>query len=140
MSRFYNNHQEISGRYVTEQAPLDDRTVVQYQEDLFQARTWEGRGLYSGMLVAVIRDEDPSKNGLYWLSKASEYGMQMWNKNLPNYGGNGSGHGWYKLAFIVMDTSTNNEQQLPGSFGGDGSLDNPYYVSSINGGTFPSSI
>lgn len=138
--RFYTNHHETTGKYVTDSAPIDDRFVVFKQSDLFAQDTWQGRGLYSGMLVAVIRDEDSSNNGLYWLSKASEYSMQMWNPNLPNYGGNASNHGWYKLAFIVMDTSVDNEQQLPGSFGGNGSLTNPYYVSSINGGTFPPNI
>ena len=39
---------------------------------------------------------------------------------------------------IYLDQSINNEESFPGSFGGEGTQNNPYYVATINGGEFVS--
>ena len=132
MSRFYDNPQPIGGKYVTDESPLDDRSVVQHQADLFDPETWQNRGLYSGLLVAVIRDGE--NNGLYWLSHKNHFTKQMWDSSKPNYGN--SGHGWHRIAFFVFDKDPGDTNDPPGSFGGDGTADNPLYINTINGGTY----
>ena len=135
--KIYGNPQPIGGKHVTDSSPLDDRAAVQYQEDLFKEATWEGLQ-YSGMLVAVVGEtgENRHKNGLYFLTRAGHFTEQCWDRKKNNY--NSEGLGWWKVAFAVMDTSTENEQELPGSFGGNGTPESPFYVASVNGGEFPS--
>lgn len=132
MGRVFTNPQEIGGKYVTDDSPLDDRTVVARQIDLFDAATWQNRGVYSGMLVAVIRDG--ANNGLYWLSHKAYFNKQLWDSSLPNYGN--SGKGWMRVAFLVFDTNPSDTTDPPSSFGGEGTTDNPYYINTINGGTY----
>lgn len=125
----------MGGKFVTDESPLDDRLVVQYQEDLFKAATWENRGLYNGILVAVIRDG--ANDGLYWLSHKNYFHQQTWDKTKDNFANDGKG--WRRIAFFVFDTDPSDTDDPPGSFGGDGTLENPLYVNTINGGEFPSS-
>lgn len=132
MGRFYENSQLADPKKIIDEAPMDDREVVSKQNDLFLASTWQNRGLYSGLLVRVIRDG--SNNGLYLLTHKNYYNKQLWDSSKSNFGN--SGHGWMRIGVIVLDTNPADTQDPPGSFGGSGTNDDPYYVSTIEGGTF----
>lgn len=142
------------------EGPLDDRIVVQVQSDLFNPNIWTNsvsdfpvdengdpvfasnakRMVYTGMVVSVVNDGE--NNGLYLLKRKSYYKKQSWDTTASNY----NALGWMKIpggssstptpSQIYMDQSVTNEEQFPGSFGGTGTQNDPYWVSTINGGNF----
>lgn len=70
--------------------PLDERLVVSYYSDLFNSNTFlfvnkqneitTTQTAYPGMVVAVIEDADPSKNGLYLLTSLPSTTESNWKK------------------------------------------------------------
>lgn len=62
-------------QFVGAAMPIEDRLVVQYEEDLHNPNTWGevlygvmwGLRIFKGMTVLVATDQDDTKNGLYWL-------------------------------------------------------------------------
>lgn len=66
----------ILTQFVAGGIPLEDRLVVEHEEDLHNPNTWGeilygfmwGLRIYTGMIVAVVGDTD-DKNGLYWLKE-----------------------------------------------------------------------
>lgn len=65
-------------------APLDARSVVDTFDDLLEPVTWQANdGLeyaYAGMLVSVVNDFNPSKNGLYLLLDNNYADPDNWEK------------------------------------------------------------
>lgn len=130
---------------MTSSLPLDDRFVIDSQSDLLEESTWLHNGVrctYSGMIVGVVNDSNPDNNGAYMLVKSNKYNKQSWDTTASNY----NALGWMKISGgsspiptpneIYMDQSITNEEQFPGSFGGSGTQNDPYWVSTINGGNF----
>lgn len=70
--------------------PLDERLVVSFYSDLFNSNTFlfvnkqnqttSTQTAYPGMVVAVIEDTDPSKNGLYLLTSLPSTTESNWKK------------------------------------------------------------
>lgn len=134
MPYYDNTNSGTAGKFNINK-PSDDRFVVETQNDLFNSTTWTGRKLYDGLFTSVVFDENRDNYGIYMLPDASKYSKQSWDKNADNY----DPDGWMKINSVAqtnvhMDTSTENEESYPGSFGGNGTEENPYYVSTINGG------
>lgn len=145
MGKFYNNPGVTQTEYmgVSIAAPLDNRVVVKYRSDLLNENTWIYNGAkrtYSGMIVGVV--SDGSNNGAYMLVKSAKFDKQSWDSSLSNY----DQEGWMKIsggssitpapAQIYMDQSMENEDTYPGSFGGSGTQNDPYWIESVNGGNF----
>ena len=56
--------------------PFDARMLVQYNSDLYAAVSWRENSIYTGMLVSVAQDPEPSNNGLYILKDVTNYLME----------------------------------------------------------------
>jgi len=136
------------GLKIIESSPVDDRMVVDNIDDLFNFGPSE---YYNGIRVSVIAESDTSLNGIYFLPCVKEYvggvivyysNKQSWDSTLNNY----DPKGWRKISDNTTDTHTyldtrdDNESDFPGQFGGDGTIDNPYWIKLINGAVYESSI
>lgn len=151
MGRYFSNNLNFEGRRLEGNSPMDDRLVVEYQSDLFSDTIWSfdpnatkttnGKRMpYDGMIVSVVYDG--TNNGIYMLPYAGDadfpnYRNQSWDTTASNY----DAEGWMKVngvtqSVVYMDKSDTNETTQPGMFGGAGTANDPYYVATINGGTF----
>ena len=66
-------------------APFDARQLVKTKAALMDGDTWRqpdgNMYIYSGMLVMVIQDQDPSNNGAYILNNEIDYDLESsWTK------------------------------------------------------------
>lgn len=148
-NRRHSGDINISSNYTLQvDRPIDDRCVVRTQANLFDVNTWDIendngdiiRTCYAGMVVAVVGDSQ-DKNGVYLLINKNQFAKQSWDKEAANY----NEKGWMKINGVTysegaqpvfMDKDTDNEDEYPGSFGGSGTEEDPYYVKTINGGEF----
>lgn len=85
-------------RYRSNQ-PIDDRLVVDNYDSL--QGLVDNNEYYIGMVVSVVKDDDPDKNGIYSYDYDSKNNKYVWNKHETGFltgidileliGGNASG-------------------------------------------------
>lgn len=130
----------IVSQRINEQKPIDDRFVVAYQEDLFNAATWcigssTTPYVYYGMCVSVVGETGASadKNGLYVLKSRGKYQKQSWDSAAANY----DEDGWRRVIDNTNVPQATNAQIYMDQYnfnGTTGTQTNPYAVVQINGG------
>jgi len=145
MARLYNSTQQNTPtliQYVGAATPIEDRMVVEYEEDLHNPNTWGeimygfmwGLRIFKGMTVLVASDTD-DKNGLYWLKTMPKsedyYKIGAWGTEQCM-----SIDGWEKIGSgtqVEVDDETIkfDPNQTPGD-----SDDNQIWVNQVNGGSW----
>lgn len=85
MARYRGNFTVAANYEPLKAAPFDARALVEAKADLTAATTWQqkdgGMWIYSGMIVSVGSDIEPTNNGAYVLLDAENYMLEdSWRK------------------------------------------------------------
>lgn len=122
MLTFPNGVNQPTSLKPTTASPLDIRLVVDTIDDLINPNLWEFEGIprYEGQIVAVVYDNTESNNGVYYL-RSYDY------KNAIG------GQGWLKLSNDPSELVCYVDNI---SLAGDGSIDDPFHVILVDGGSF----
>ena len=85
MARGKNTFSLAAGFNITGQQPIDSRLVVDNVADLYLAETWEGVGLYNGLVVAikstgalfVLKNRDDYSNTASWVAVGGDVSADL---------------------------------------------------------------
>ena len=95
MGRYINTFNIPAGFNINGQEPIDSRIVVDSIEDLTNEKTWEGLGLYNGLIVSVLDmqetrmlvDRDNYQNISSWVMQGGSGGDATITKDIKTKDG-----------------------------------------------------
>jgi hypothetical protein len=119
---------------VTSAGAFDDRLVVRTRADLINPMTWDVDGVpmvYSGMIVAVVRDVNDNFNGAWLLQNALYYNKYKYlvqgdNVSLQH------NQGWRKIESEGLPNIYTDQFSILGN----GSQNDPLNVHIVDGGSY----